>query len=119
MEGGLSATDRERWNQRYRDGAYADRRQPSIFCSNGLIGFRGAGTRCGLWRRAQCALSRRVRLRGGCGGYIGRGAGAGPRYRCNRACSNWLEHDLEQPLSLQNPYQLILNIRYVNLPLLR
>jgi SAM-dependent methyltransferase len=34
-------------------------------------------------------------------------------------CINWMERDLDEPLLLDYPYQLILIVRYVNLPLVR
>ena len=117
----MSATDREKWNQRYRDGAYADRRQPSIFLQQWIDRVprgRALDVACGAGRNALYLAE--------CGFEVDAvdiSAEALARARDTALQSglqlNWLEHDLEQPLSLQNPYQLILNIRYVNLPLLR
>ena len=117
----MSGTDREKWNERYRDGAYAERRLPSAFLASWIeripLGHAldvacGAG-RNALYLAAQGFEVDAVDISGEAlerARDTAQGSGLGV---------NWLQHDLDEPLTLDGPYQLILIIRYVNLPLVR
>ena len=117
----MSTIDREKWNKRYRDGAYAERTHPSEFLQDwvGRIPTgRAIDVACGSGRNSLYlaklgfdvdavdisaqALDLALKTARGMGVFV-----------------NWLEHDLDEPLQLENRYQLILIIRYVNLPLIR
>ncbi len=117
----MSGIDRDKWDKRYRDGAYAERTHPSEFLQDwvGKIPTgRAIDLACGSGRNALYlakqgfdvdavdisapALDRAQKTAQGMGVSV-----------------NWLEHDLDEPLQLEDSYQLILIIRYVNLPLIR
>ena len=117
----MSGIDRDKWDKRYRDGAYAERTHPSEFLQDwvGKIPTgRAIDLACGSGRNALYlakqgfdvdavdisapALDRAQKTAQGMGVSV-----------------NWLEHDLDEPLQLEDSYQLILIIRYVNLPLIQ
>lgn len=117
----MSRADREKWNKRYREGAYAGRSRPSALLADWIdripLG-RAVDVACGAGRNA-LYLARR--------GFdvdavdisreaLGRGRDDGGRLGLS---VNWLEHDLDELPRLDAGYQLILVIRYVNLPLIR
>lgn len=117
----MSTADREKWNQRYREGAYSDRTHASPILADWieLVPFgKALDVACGAGRNAlflaaqgfdvdavdisQEALER---------------AGLSAQQLGLRV--NWIEYDLDDPLTLDSVYQLILVIRYVNLPLIQ
>ncbi len=117
----MSTADREKWNQRYTDGAYAERTHPSALLHTWLEKItpgKALDIACGAGRNAlflaehgfavdavdisAAALSRAQEAA------VARGLQL-----------NLVEHDLDGPLTLTDDYQLILVIRYVNLPLLQ
>ncbi len=128
----MSDEDRQRWNQRYAQGAYLERDQPSEIltraCADGTLP-TAAGTvhvpraldvACGAGRNARylAELGYAVDAVDISAVALGRGrelaAGAG-------LAVNWLEADLESAVSGWLPaasYDLIVVIRYLNLPLL-
>jgi tellurite methyltransferase len=117
----VSRADREKWNKRYREGAYAERSQPSALLADWIdripLG-QAIDVACGAGRNAlylaelgfdvdAVDISREA---------LGRARDTGQRLGL---CVNWLEHDLDELPELDTQYQLILIIRYVNLPLIR
>lgn len=118
----MSDQDREKWNQRYRDGAYAERNHPSVFLEK-WVGSAPSGraldVACGAGRNA-LYLARQgfaVDAVDISAEAIARGQGSAEQLGLE---INWLEQDLEDaPLLLEPGYQLIVLVRYVNLPLLR
>lgn len=117
----MSEADRDKWDRRYREGAYAERTGPSTFLLD-RIGDVPAGSAldvaCGAGRNAIHLASKGFRVDA-----IDISAQALRRAEANaRALGleiNWLERDLDQSYALESDYQLILVVRYVNLPLLR
>ena len=117
----MSGKDRTKWNKRYRDGAYAQRVRPSELLETWIGQIppgRALDVACGAGRNALYLATRGFSV----------DAVDISREGLNRARDsarnpglqvNWVEHDLDDPLPLDNLYQLILVIRYVNLPLLR
>jgi SAM-dependent methyltransferase len=117
----LSQIDREKWDRRYREGAYAERRHPNVFLAESVKDFpvgRALDLACGAGRNALFLAGLGYQLDA-----IDISAEALSRGE-NRAQElgakiNWLRHDLDEPLRLEGGYQLILLIHYVNLSLLQ
>jgi SAM-dependent methyltransferase len=126
----MSNSDKTKWEQRYREGAYQDRTHPSVFLEDCLPQIQKAQQH----RPALRALD------------IACGAGRNSLFLARQGCQvdavdissealdrakasarnaelsgiTWIEHDLELglPATCGN-YDLIVMIRYLNLPLLR
>ena len=120
----MSAEDRAKWDARYAEGAYDERPHPSAFLRDCLEGGalpapdRALDLACGAGRNAiylaqngwtvdavdisPVALER-ARLRSGEGAQL---------------AIHYLEQDLDAGFAGTGRYDLIVNIRYVNLPLL-
>jgi SAM-dependent methyltransferase len=117
----MAGNDREKWNSRYRAGAYAERTQPSALLEGWIdsvpVG-RAMDVACGAGRNALYLAERGfvVDAIDISGEALDR---ARETARRSGLAVNWLEHDLDQPLVLDFAYQLIVIIRYVNLPLIR
>ena len=117
----MSQLDREKWNQRYRGGAYSGRLHPCAFLEAWIdeipVG-RAIDVACGAGRNA-LYLARRgfdVDAVDISGEALDR---AREVAQISNLKLNWLEHDLDERLELDASYQLILIVRYVNLPLIR
>lgn len=117
----MSGKDRTKWDKRYREGEYAQRLRPSALLEN-WIGRIPPGcaldVACGAGRNALFLAAQGFRV----------DAVDISEEGLNRArdsalnsdlCVNWMARDLDEPLLLEHYYQLILIVRYVNLPLLR
>lgn len=117
----MSGADREKWNERYRDGAYAERTLPSAFLASWIeripLG-RALDVACGAGRNALYLAAQGFEVDA-----VDISGEALERARDTAqgldVCVNWLQHDLDEPLTLDGSYQLILIFRYVNLPLVR
>ena len=117
----MSQADRDKWDQRYREGAYAGRRHPSVLLAERIGDFplgNALDVACGAGRNALFLAGRGYHVDA-----IDISAEA-----LNRAQKeaqtlgvsvNWQQHDLDEPLVLENEYQLVLLIRYVDLKLLQ
>lgn len=117
----MSRADSEKWNKRYRDGAYAERTLPSAFLASWIERLppgRALDVACGAGRNALylAAQGFEVDAVDISGEALGR---ARDTAQGSGLSVNWLQHDLDEPLALDGSYQLILIIRYVNLPLVR
>ena len=114
----MSAADRDRWNARYADGAYESRRHPSPFLEQNAhllpADGRALDLACGAGRNAIYLAHRgfdvdavdisRVALQRG-------------RADAGELPIRWIECDLDDGFEADADYDLIVNIRYVNLPL--
>lgn len=117
----MSGADREKWNQRYREGAYEERTHPSAFLESWIERIppgRALDVACGAGRNALYLAARSFEVDAVdiSGQALERARDVAHR---SGLSVNWLEHDLDEPLLLDSSYQLILIIRYVNLPLIR
>lgn len=117
----MSDTDREKWNRRYREGAYADRTHPSPFLVDWIgkvTPGRALDVACGAGRNALYLAQNGFAVDA-----IDISAEALERAQESAGqfglSVNWLEQDLDDPPVLDHGYQLILVVRYVNLPLLQ
>lgn len=116
----MSAADRAKWDARYAAGAYQTRRHPSAFlaeCEPLLPApGRALDVACGAGRNAIFLAER---------GWAVAAVDISPiALRRGAACAQglpirWCERDLETGFDAAEHYELIVNIRYVNLPLLR
>lgn len=117
----MSGADREKWNQRYRGGAYAERTLPSTFLATWIeripLG-RALDVACGAGRNALYLAARGFDVDAVdiSGEALERARDAAQELGLS---VNWLQHDLDEPLTLAGSYQLIVIFRYVNLPLVR
>jgi 2-polyprenyl-3-methyl-5-hydroxy-6-metoxy-1,4-benzoquinol methylase len=117
----MSRKDREKWDRRYREGAYAERTHPSAILSawiDRLPTGRALDLACGAGRNALFLASRGYAVDAvDVSGEALRRAEASAMER--GVSVNWLEWDLDEPLELPGSYQLILLIRYIDMALIR
>jgi SAM-dependent methyltransferase len=117
----VSTADREKWNKRYREGAYAERVHPSALLAAWIDRIprgKAIDVACGAGRNALYLAEHGFHVDAvdiSCEA-LDRARDTGQRLGLR---VNWLEHDLDQALEPGAMYQLILVIRYVNLPLIR
>jgi tellurite methyltransferase len=117
----VAELDREKWNKRYRGGAYAQRVHPSAFLEAWIDSIpvgRAIDIACGAGRNALYLAERGFEVDAVdiSGDALERARETAQRMSLD---VNWLEHDLDELLELDTSYQLILIVRYVNLPLIR
>jgi SAM-dependent methyltransferase len=117
----VSVADRNKWNRRYREGAYAERTHPSdllMAWASAVSPGRALDVACGAGRNALYLAELGFTVDA-----VDVSAEALERAQNTVAQRglrvNWIEHDLDDPLDLAKPYQLILNVRYVDLALIR
>lgn len=119
----MSEDDLRRWNQRYHDGSYSTRTHPSPLLERHLASFepgRALDVACGAGRNALCLAAA-----GHAVDAVDISAAGLERARANALVRgltvNWILADLEHGLSdspdLALQYELIVLIRYVNMPL--
>ena len=115
----MSAADRDRWNSRYADGAYASRRHPSPFLASidRLLPVKGRALdlACGAGRNAMYLAHRGLEVDAV---DISRIALDRGRADAGDLPIHWIECDLDEGFEATVDYDLIVNIRYVNLALI-
>ena len=116
----MADADREKWDARYRDGAYESRTHPNAWlaeCLDRVPVGSALDVACGAGRNALFLAAAGFTVDA-----IDISSVALARARQTAAARglavNWIEHDLDQPLPLTMKYDLITVLRYVNLPLL-
>lgn len=116
----MSRADLEKWNQRYREGAYSDRAHASPLLEDWIELVphgRALDVACGAGRNALFLAAQGFDVDA-----VDISEEALERAELSAQQSglrvNWIAHDLDDPLTLDSVYQLILVIRYVNLPLI-
>jgi SAM-dependent methyltransferase len=117
----MSQSDRAKWNERYSKGAYAERKHPSALLAEWIDRIprgRALDVACGAGRNALFLAGHGFKVDAI---VISAEALARARKQAqqNELNINWIEYDLDEPLTLDCQYALILIIRYVNLPLIR
>lgn len=115
----MSVLDREKWNRRYREGAYDGRTHPSAFleeCVGALpTPGRALDLACGTGRNAVYLADLGFTVDAV---DISSEALAVGRARARALPICWLEHDLDSGFAPDATYDVIVNVRFVNLPLL-
>ena len=117
----MSVADREKWDGRYRDGAYADRTHPSALLVEWIDRIppgRALDVACGAGRNALLLAERGFQVDAVdiSSVALSQLEQAAAQRHLNIKCT---EHDLDEPIELRSGYQLILVIRFVDLPLIR
>ncbi|MDE0661619.1 MAG: class I SAM-dependent methyltransferase [Gammaproteobacteria bacterium] len=114
----MSTADRQRWNARYADGAYESRRHPSPYLEQNAHLFpetgRALDLACGAGRNAIYLANRGFAVDAV---DISRVALERGRADAGELPIRWIECDLDDGFEASVDYDLIVNIRYVNLPL--
>ncbi len=114
----MSRGDRERWDARYADGAYQSRRHPSHFLEQTADRLphegRALDLACGAGRNAIYLARRGLRVDAV---DISRTALERGRAVAGNLPIRWIECDLDDGFGAPADYDLIVNIRYVNLGL--
>lgn len=115
----MSAVDREKWNRRYREGAYHGRTHPSAFLEECAAALPAPGRALDL----ACGTGRNAAYLADLGFTVdavdvSAEALAIGRARAPALPIRWLEHDLDSGFVPEAGYDVIVNIRFVNLPLL-
>lgn len=116
----MSTADRDKWNRRYAEGAYEERTHPSAFLEawrEKLAPGRALDVACGagrnsLWLAELGFVVDAVDISGRALERLDQAAEA------RGLAVNTIEHDLDSPPLPKAQYDLIVMIRYVNLPLL-
>lgn len=116
----MSDADRQRWNERYRLGAYADREHPSpwlVACLPQAPVGRALDVACGAGRNALFLAERGYAVTGVdiSGEALSR---ARRSARARGVEVEWIERDLDTGPGVTGPFDLIVLIRYVDLALL-
>ena len=114
----MSAADRDRWNARYADGAYESRQHPSPFLEQIAHLLPGNGRAldlaCGAGRNARYLAHRGLAVDAV---DISRVALERAQADAGELPIRWIECDLDDGFEAKADYDLIVNIRYVNLAL--
>jgi len=117
----MSETDRQKWNRRYRGGAYSGHTNPSAMLQEWIERVppgRALDLACGAGRNSLYLARRGFEVDA-----VDISGAALERARASAQAQdlsiNWLECDLDEPLALETTYQLILVVHYVNLPRIR
>jgi SAM-dependent methyltransferase len=117
----VSDSDRSKWNERYRAGAYQDRPHPSAFLVEWLPRLprgRALDLACGAGRNAVHLAAEGFEVDGVDISREGL-ARAAALARDTGVSVRWLERDLDAGLGdLVGPYDLVVMIRYVNVRVL-
>ncbi len=112
----MSTHDSERWNERYANGAYGERTHPAVLLEDWLHvvpSGRALDIACGAGRNAVFLAA---------GGFEVTGVDistAALELAATRADQAglaicWQQHDLDEPLSVVDPYALIIVVRYAD-----
>ena len=116
----MSDADRSRWDERYRQGAYASRQHPSAFLADCIeqLPHRGRALdlACGTGRNAIFLARRGLTVDAV---DISSAALERGRAAAGDLPIRWLECDLDGGFHSDLRYDAIVNIRYVDMPLLR
>lgn len=117
----MSEADREKWNRRYAQGAYAERSHPNTFLQQWLPDLplgRALDIACGAGRNSLflAAAGYTVDALDISAEGLARAATSAEQWGLQ---VNWIERDLDSGLPDTGSYDLIIMLRYVNLPLLR
>jgi SAM-dependent methyltransferase len=117
----MTQADRVKWDERYLNGAYADRTHPSALLEQWIDHIppgRALDVACGAGRNALFLAAHGFAVDAvdisGEALAVARGSAQRAGLRVN-----WIEHDLDEPLPLAAGYALILVVRYINRPLIR
>lgn len=114
----MSTADRDRWNARYADGTYESRRHPSPFLAQNAQALpdngRALDLACGAGRNAIYLARRGLAVDAV---DISRVALERGRAIGGELPIRWIECDLDDGFQASVDYEVIVNIRYVNLPL--
>ncbi len=118
----MSNADREKWDQRYREGAYVDRPHASALLADWLDVLprgRALDVACGAGRNAVALAAAGYQVDAVDISPVGLSRGRAVAEARNLTDIQWMEADLESPHWLDSlegrpPYQVIVWVRYVN-----
>ena len=121
----MSQSDKQKWDQRYSEGAYLHRRHPSDWLRQALAmasidsgkGRRALDVACGRGRNALYLAQLGFEVDAMDISPVGLAQAVASGHELGLTVT-WLEADLDLPFNPPGIYDLIAIIRYVNLPLL-
>ena len=121
----MSQADRDRWDRRYQEGAYGSREHPSALlerCDRYLpASGRALDLACGAGRNALYLAAKGLAVDAVDISTVAlerAEAAARARADAGHLSIRWIEHDLDLGFDPATDYDVIVNIRYVNVPLL-
>jgi len=115
----MSQSDRVKWNERYRNGAYAERMHPSSLLAQWIDRIprgRALDVACGAGRNALFLARHGFAVDAVDISCEAVKTAAGIAQQADLHI-NWIEQDLDDPREFGTHYALILVMRYLNLPL--
>lgn len=121
----MSETDRQKWQGRYLEGAYANRRYPSVYLQERIPGLKLPALRaldlaCGAGRNALYLAQQNYQVDAVDIAPEALRRGQVSAEEAGLTTIRWIEHDFDNPLpAMLKDYGLIVMIRYLNLDLLR
>lgn len=126
----MSDSDKKKWEQRYREGAYQDRTHPSEFLTEWLprikegkfqeSSLRALDIACSAGRNALFLARQGYEVDAVDISSEALSRAKNSAQEAGLSGITWIEHDLEQGLPVTcDSYDLIIIIRYLNLPLLK
>lgn len=121
----MSETDRQKWQDRYLEGAYAERLHPSVYLEECIPGLKLPAQRaldlaCGAGRNALYLARHNYHVDAVDIAPEALRRGQVSAKEAGLTTIRWIEHDFDYPLpAMLNDYGLIVMIRYLNLNLLR
>lgn len=111
----VSQEDRTKWNERYRDGFYENRQHPcrllAQWCER-FHGTRALDVACGNGRNSRFLASRGFQVIGLDVSDVALAQAKSTTHPCNSNI-NYMEHDLDEGLSLLGKFDLIIVVRYI------
>lgn len=117
----MSTSDREKWDERYRSGAFAERPHPSALLNDWierLPGGRALDLACGAGRNSLFLARHGFEVTGVDISAVGLDRARSAAHREGLKIA-WRQHDLDGGLDIPGRFEVVCLFRYLNRPLIR